>query len=312
MQFPEHGTLLRLMTMHPAQDVVQHVDRLYHVRSLVEHDALCPVGHRRVGNLSPRRQAVLRQALEHLGRPDYRHVGGFAEPQDLLLHLGQPLEATFHGEISTSDHDATAGRLQGFQQHRRKVFKAVLGLDLEHDGGLPIAQRSQELLECADILDRVDERERHHVRVIRDKRQIRPVLVGHGGEVQVAVGQVDALVGDKLRPASARVRNANVQAIWLRAFDDASDAPIVEPHPLARLSILEHLRRGATDGGGIQHVTDPIADSRPAGDEFARQREQIARCQAIAVSTGGTAPMHASATVPAPSRLARRPTSVVR
>ena len=68
VQFPEHGTLLRLMTVHPAEDVVQHMDRLHHVRPLVEHDAFRPVRHRRVGDLGPRRQAVLRETLEHLAK----------------------------------------------------------------------------------------------------------------------------------------------------------------------------------------------------------------------------------------------------
>ena len=222
------------MAMHPAEDVVQHVDRLHHVRPLVEHHALRAVGHRRVGNLGARRQAVLRQALEHLRRPDHRHVRGFAQPQDLLLHFGQPLEATFDGEIATRDHHAAARRLHGFQQHRRKIVEAALGLDLEHDGGLPIAQRRQELLQRAHVLDRVDERERHHVGVRRDECQIRTVLVGHGGEVQVAVGQVDAFVGDQLRAAARACVMRMCRRSGSRSFDDASDAPIVDPHALAR------------------------------------------------------------------------------
>jgi hypothetical protein len=72
-------------------------------------------------------------------------VGSFAEPQDLLLYFGQPLETTFHGKIATRDHDATARCLHGFEQHRRQILEAPLGLDLEHDCGCPFLQRSQDL-----------------------------------------------------------------------------------------------------------------------------------------------------------------------
>jgi hypothetical protein len=36
MQLPEHGPLLLLVSMHPAQDVIQHVDCFHHVRPEAE------------------------------------------------------------------------------------------------------------------------------------------------------------------------------------------------------------------------------------------------------------------------------------
>ena len=67
---------------------------------------------------------VLRQALEHLRRPDHRHVRGLADPQDLLLHLGQALEAAFDGEVAARDHDAAPRRLHRLEQHRGQVLEA--------------------------------------------------------------------------------------------------------------------------------------------------------------------------------------------
>ena len=86
-------------------------------------------------------------------------------------------------------------------------------------------------------------------------------------------GRLMPFVGDQFRAAGAGVRDANVQAIGFLPFDHASDAAIVQPDALTRLGVLEHLRRGAADGRGIQHVTGSIAGGRPARCEFPGQRE---------------------------------------
>ncbi len=53
---------------------VEHLDRAADIRPLVEHDALGPRRHRRVGHLAARGQAFLDQVLEHLRRPDHRDM----------------------------------------------------------------------------------------------------------------------------------------------------------------------------------------------------------------------------------------------
>ena len=50
-QRPEHGALLVLMLLHPAQDVVENTQRIGEMRTLVEHHALGTLAHRSVGDL---------------------------------------------------------------------------------------------------------------------------------------------------------------------------------------------------------------------------------------------------------------------
>ena len=157
LKLSQHRSLLRLMPMHAAENVVENVNRLHDVRSLVEHDALRAVRHRRIGNLRPRGLAVLGQALEHLRRPDDWDMRGLADPQDLLLHFGESLEPTLDCEIAPRNHHTASRRLHRFEQHRRKIFEATLGLYLEDDCGLPIAKWRQERSECANIVNGVCE-----------------------------------------------------------------------------------------------------------------------------------------------------------
>lgn len=156
-QLAQHGPFFGLMLLHPTENIVQQPHGAEHVRSLVEHDTFRAVAHRRIRDLGPRRHAFLRQRFEDLRRPNHGNMGCLTEPEDFLLHLRQPFEAAFDGQIAASDHHAATGGSHGGQQHIRQILEPAPGLDLQHDGRLPIAQAREMVLKRFDILDRVRE-----------------------------------------------------------------------------------------------------------------------------------------------------------
>jgi hypothetical protein len=57
-KFPQHGTFLRVMGLHPLEDVIKGSDG-GDVRPFVQHDALRPMTHGRVGDLRTRGDPLL-------------------------------------------------------------------------------------------------------------------------------------------------------------------------------------------------------------------------------------------------------------
>src|SRR5262249_44732117 len=78
------------MVLHAMENVIKSDDRFNNVRSLVEHHALSPLTHCCISNFRARGLIFLSQGLEHLRRPDHRHMGGLADPKHLLLHFSHP------------------------------------------------------------------------------------------------------------------------------------------------------------------------------------------------------------------------------
>ena len=107
--------------------------------------------------------------------------------------------------------------------------------------GLRSPRGAEEFAQRPHVVHGVDERQRDHVRVVGNEVQVRAVLVGHRRKSQLAVGQVDALVGGELRAARAGMRNSNVETIGFLALDDAADPAVVDPDPLAGAGVLEDL-----------------------------------------------------------------------
>jgi hypothetical protein len=89
VKLTQHRAFLGLMGLHPPQNVVKHLDRMDNMWALIEHHALGSVPHGGVRDFGASRHSFLGERLEHLSGPDDRHVGGFADPQDLLLHFGK-------------------------------------------------------------------------------------------------------------------------------------------------------------------------------------------------------------------------------
>ena len=113
VETPKQRPLLVLVRLHAREDVVERRRwRSTIVRALVQHHAFGALAHRRVGDLRARGLAGLRERLEHLGGPDDGHVGGLAQPQDLLLHLGEALVAASRPRDRRGRSSRRAGRLR--------------------------------------------------------------------------------------------------------------------------------------------------------------------------------------------------------
>jgi hypothetical protein len=95
--------LLVLVAPRAVQDVVEDGHGVVDEGSFVEHDAFGAVAHRGVGDLGSGGLTSSGQLLKHLGRPDNGKVGGFADPEDLLLEFGEALVAALDREVAASD-----------------------------------------------------------------------------------------------------------------------------------------------------------------------------------------------------------------
>lgn len=82
---------------HPREDVVDRDDSVVDIGPFVEHHALSAFAHRRVADLGAGRKSALGKLFEYLGRPDHPQERGLAQPEYLLLQLGQPFVAALDG-----------------------------------------------------------------------------------------------------------------------------------------------------------------------------------------------------------------------
>jgi hypothetical protein len=112
-----------------------------------------------------------------------------------------------------------------------------------------------------------------------NERQIGSVFVSHGLKMQLAVWQVDPLVGRQLGTSRGRMGDANVEAIWFRSLDDpsnpcqphlqgpqvaASQCLVVQQIPgaleLTRVDMLEAVNRFLRQGDEIASNFDELVD----------------------------------------------------
>ena len=74
------------------------------------------------------------------------HVGGLAEPEDLLLDLGEPAEADLDREVAASDHDRERLRAGALDDDLGQALDRERGLDLGRDRGRALRLASRQLL----------------------------------------------------------------------------------------------------------------------------------------------------------------------
>jgi hypothetical protein len=168
------------------------------VRALVQHHRLGAHGHRGIGHLAPRRQALLDQLLEHLRRPDHRDVRRLAQPHQLFLHLGQALEADLDREIAARDHHRHGLPAGGGDDDRRQCGDRARGLDLGHERHVPPVGRPDRRhcrLQAFDVGGVLHEAEADEVGKCQHMRQVRQSF-------SLSAGMASAVSG-KLRPFSA-------------------------------------------------------------------------------------------------------------
>ena len=257
------------MPVHPAQDVREAANRLLRVGSLVEHDALGALAHRRVGDLGPGRHAALGHRLENLRGPDHRHVGRLAQPQQLLLHLREALEAQLDAQVAARDHHRGRAAPQGVDDERGQRAHRQARLHLEHQRGRrPLAQRGDGVVQCVDLFGALHEREADGVGDAERVGEGGEVLGGRHRQVDLGLGEVDALLQPQPLALAADVldhdtgRRADGRALGLgdRQLDDvAADLPVVEPHLLADPHLLEDGRQRDLDARHRIHRPRPAA-----------------------------------------------------
>ena len=106
---------------------------------------------------------------------------------------------------------------------------------------------------------------------------IRAVPVGHGREMQLAVGQVDTFVGHQLRPSRRRMGDSNVETVGsVRSTTSIlpSSIHIRSPSRTSSNTATMSIRWSP----GSRH--DRRCRRRPAGRSLSGQHKQVAPCQA--------------------------------
>lgn len=131
MELAKHGAFLFLMRLHALENVSEHAHGGNGVGAFVEHDALGTLAHGRVGDFRARRDSFLGQTLENLRRPDDRGVGGFADPENFFLNLGQALIAALDGQIAAGNHDAKRARSHSGENQVGQIVEGFASFDFQ-------------------------------------------------------------------------------------------------------------------------------------------------------------------------------------
>jgi len=108
-------------------------------------------------------------------------MGRVAQPQDLLLKLGQALEPAFDRQVAARHHHTNPLRCHGGQQELGEVGKALAGLDLEDDAGRG-ATSPKKVLQQPDVLHALGEGESDHVCLPDDEPEQGLVQRAQGGK----------------------------------------------------------------------------------------------------------------------------------
>jgi hypothetical protein len=264
------------MRLHPAQDVVEDAHGVGQMRALVEHHALGPLAHRRVGDLGARRRPGLGEFLEDLGGPDDRDVPRLAHPQDLLLHLGEALVPAFHGEVPAGDHDADRRVVHGREKQARQPVEPRPGLDLEDDAEMLGPEPPELRLQGAHVLGPVHERETDHVGMTRDDGEILDVLRREAGKRQRTVRQIDPFVSPELAPVGRHVGDPHPKALGIARLHDPTDLAVIEPDALPGPHVREDLWRGTRDRDRPEERAVVGVARRSSRSRIARDDQQVA------------------------------------
>jgi hypothetical protein len=151
LKVAKHGHLLGLMRLHPVEDAVEGAYGFDHVRTFVEHNAFGSFAHRGIGHLGPCGQSGLGEALQYLGGPDGRKMGGLAQPENLFLHLGEPLEADLHRQVAARDHYTDGRSSEGREEKAGKLLEGVSRFDLDEDAHAGSAHPSELGTKVVDV-----------------------------------------------------------------------------------------------------------------------------------------------------------------
>src|SRR5271157_5475392 len=164
--------------------------------AFIEHHALRSSGHCRISHLGSRGQTSLNQGLEHLRRPDHRHMSRLADPKNLLLDLRHSLEPNLHPEIASGHHHCGYWPAHYPKQNPRKSFHGGTVLDFEDDPGSRRSKAIEFLDQFRHIFGPPDKGEGDQIAIFRREFE---VLAVFGCQRRIL-----SLVSGRLMPFSAR------------------------------------------------------------------------------------------------------------
>ena len=225
-----------------------------------QHDAVRAVEDR-VGHvrcLGPRRAAVRRHRLEHLGGRDHGAPEEIGAAYEILLHGGDPFDGDFHPEVAARDHDAVGGR-----EDLVDVIQGRRPLDLGDDERI-VPQGSRPFANGVDVGGIFDERLADRVDAL-PKRELQAfaVLPGKRADAEVDAGDVQAFARSEFPPDLDLA--GYVPALCREDFE--LDHSVVDEDLVAA---------PYHPGQGFERHRDA---PRIAGDVVGRQDERFARLQ---------------------------------
>lgn len=197
-----------------------------------KHDTVGTVGDgvANVANLGAGRARVLDHGLEHLGGANDGLASQVAHGNHFLLGGENLGSGNLDAEITTGDHDTVRlGKDLGKVVETLAVFNLGNDLDASTLG-------AEDLADVLDVLAGADEGGKDHVDVVLDaKFEIRLVLLGQGGQIDIGIGQVDTLArGDEAVVAGTGLDGL----IVLDGEDVEGEDTIVNVNDAARLNDL--------------------------------------------------------------------------
>jgi len=284
------------MQFHAREDVRQGADRFENPRALVEHDALGPLAHRGVGDLAPHREPALGERGEDFGRPDDWDMGGFAQPENLFLNLGETCESDFDSQVPARDHDSAAFDLEQRDQKFRQALKPASGFDLQHDPRSLVGGRSvvDPRGEFPYVLRAVDEGEAEGVDISGKLAQGTSVVLGECRAIDRRIGKIEPASSAEALPAGFGVGDLQIDAVGVGFEHTAPDLAVVEPDGVPGAKIAEQFGGLSPDLGAHCWVLERVrgvehrrrrggADAAPIGDG---QTDTVSRLGVLPQSRG--------------------------
>mmetsp|Transcript_19259 Transcript_19259/g.26955 ORF Transcript_19259/g.26955 Transcript_19259/m.26955 type:complete len:232 (-) Transcript_19259:1366-2061(-) len=229
----QFGSLLRLVALHPSQHIIQQVNSLQNVWTLVQHHALCSGRHGSIRDFSSRGCTLLSHCFQHLGSPDDRYMGSFSDPQNLFLELSQQGVSTFHSEVTTSNHDTKREALHSSQKNAWKAFKSSPCFNFEDDWNIGFASLQQLFMKHVDVARVIHKGQANEVCVIDNVFQIHDVLSSQAWQSQVALRKVDTFVTGQVGASRFSMGNVNRHLVKLHRIDHTPNLAIIKPDRLA-------------------------------------------------------------------------------
>ena len=176
------------------------------------------------------RTRVVDHRLEHLRGGDHRLARVIALLDQGFLHDRHVLRRGLHTQVAARHHDCIGHGNDGVD-----VAKGFRLLDLGDDRNLAAMRGQHDVDQLLDIAGLTHEGQRHIIQaVIIGELQIAPILVGDRGNVQLDIGQIDALA----RLEATAVDHPGRNLVALDALHGQLEQAIIDENPITGLDLL--------------------------------------------------------------------------